>query len=130
VLAVRASPLLEVQKLITKKMKYELHYAELPMDADIPCLSFNGWNELAKTAIEKLNSKDDKRVYLYQYGGLENPIIISNNPYHLVKYFETDELRLSTCGFFKHFIQEYESYEDAYAVAKDMMEPHELCYSS
>jgi len=28
-----------------------------------------------------------------------------------------------------YYLQEYLSYEDAYAVAKDMMEEHELCYN-
>jgi hypothetical protein len=110
-------------------MKYELHYAELQDTENIPCYTFDAWNDLAQFAIDRLNAKDNKRVYLYQYGGLENPIIISNNPFHLVKYLETDDLRLSTCGFFSHHIQEYNSYEDAYAVATDMMEPHPLCYS-
>lgn len=109
-------------------MKYELHFAELPLGRDIPCLQFDSWNELAEAAVSKLSKKRDDRVYLYQFGGLENPIIISCNAYHLIKYFETDDLRLSTCCFFKHFIQEYESYEDAYSVAKDMMEEHPLCY--
>lgn len=63
------------------------------------------------------------RVYLYRYGGIENPIIISCNPFHILTS-HSDKF-----GFREHHIYEFKSYEDAYEEAKHAMRNHKLCYS-
>jgi len=101
---------------------YSLYLAELPLDKGIKNLKFDTFLEM-RMFLEKLfiNKKSD-RVYLYKYGGLENPIIISCNPFHILRANE------NLAGFIEHHIHEYSSYSDAYKVATDMMEEHPLCY--
>jgi hypothetical protein len=102
---------------------YELHYAALPLGTDIITTTFQTWGELSLYAIDKLIENDNNKVYLYTNNYMVNPIIISHNRVKIIDCFakkKSDE--------YKHYVQEYESYEDAYGVALDMMEEHELCY--
>ena len=100
----------------------KLHYAELPLGSEIKEIEFPLYFGLERRLIEILKDKKDDRVYLYSYGGLENPIIISCNPAHIRMAIRS--------GFSEHHLHEYETYEDAYKVATDMMEEHELCYQN
>jgi hypothetical protein len=102
---------------------YSLNFAELPLDKEIQELKFDEFWQMREFLEKSFKNKKDDRVYLYSYGGLENPIIISCNPFHILKAHS------NMAGFREHHIHEYSSYEDAYKVAKDMMEEHPLCYS-
>ena len=102
---------------------YSLNFAELPLGKEIQELKFDEFWQMREFLEESFKYKKDDKVYLYQYGGLENPIIISCNPFHILNSHS------NMSGFKEHNIQEYSSYDDAYKVAKDMMEEHHLCYS-
>ena len=102
---------------------YSLNFAELPLAKEIQELKFDEYWHMREFLEKVFKKKKDDRVYLYKYGGLENPIIISCNPIHILKAHS------NMAGFREHHIHEYSSYEDAYRVAKDMMEEHPLCYS-
>lgn len=110
-------------------MGYKLFYASLPLGNDVKENRFNTWSELVTYLKNEMDKKKDDRVYLYSYGGLENPIIVSCNPFHILRHFMTIDTPFSAIGFNEHHIHEYQSYEDAYKVAKDMMEAHPLCYN-
>ena len=107
-----------------KKPWYSLNLAELPLEKEIKELKFDEFSEMREFLENSFKDKKDDRVYLYKYGGLENPIVISCNPSHILNSF------YNMAGFKEHHIHEYSSYEEAYQVAKDMMEEHRLCYQS
>jgi hypothetical protein len=102
---------------------YSLNLAELPLGKEIKELKFDEFWQMREFLEKSFKKKKDDRVYLYKYGGLENPIIISCNPFHILKAHS------NMAGFREHHIHEYSSYDDAYKFAKDMMEEHPLCYS-
>ncbi len=101
---------------------YSLNFAELPLDKEIQELNFDEFWQMRDFLEKSFKNKKNDRVYLYQYGGLENPIIISSNPIFILNSHSNN------AGFREHHIHEYKSYEDAYNVAKNMMEEHPLCY--
>lgn len=106
-----------------EKNWYSLNIAELPLEKEIRELKFDHYFEMREFLEKSFKKKKTDRVYLYRYGGLENPIIISCNPVFVLRAHSNN------AGFREHHIHEYSSYEDAYAVALEMMEPHKLCYS-
>ncbi len=102
---------------------YSLNLAELPLGSEIKEFKFYDFSQMREFLEKFFKNKKNDRVYLYKHGGLETPIIISCNPFHILKSHS------NTVGSREHHIHEYSSYEDAYKVAKDMMEEHPLCYS-
>ena len=103
------------------KMNYKLNLARLGIQ-EVQTVEIQTFKELQDIVYSYIYTLEMDRVYLYQYGGLENPIIISCNPHHILRVFDKNN------GFEEHNIHEYTCYEDAYDVAKLMMEPHRLCY--
>ena len=63
---------------------YSLILAELPLAKEIQELKFDEYWHMREFLEKVFKKKKDDRVYLYKYGGLENPIIISCNPIHIL----------------------------------------------
>lgn len=65
-------------------------------------------------------------IWLATNGDQENPIfqeiVITENIFEIINFIQRIESEVL-------FIQEYQSYEDAYAVALDMRETNPKCYS-
>lgn len=65
-------------------------------------------------------------IWLGTNGDQENPIfqeiVITENIFEIINFIKRIESDVL-------FIQEYQSYEDAYAVALDMREPNQKCYT-
>ena len=132
-------------------MRYELHYASLRLDpeADIPCtkhanketlihqlkghaLDHNPkekhlyWDETP--FLGRLNA-DPKIVYLC---AIDTPpsengvLLIDSNPENILIFVDSHTM---TPTKKKIYLQEYESYEEAYGVALMMKEVSELCYN-
>jgi len=57
----------------------------------------------------------------------EEEIFINSNPHRLINFLEQDYLREENLPTVLNF-HNYNSFEDAYKVALDMREPHQLCY--
>jgi hypothetical protein len=114
-----------------------LHYA-----------SIDQW--MSETDIEKLKFKTSKAlqrwitlniacerpygiVYLLTTNSDENEsntdIFIFEKSYKVVSLFKNIEAHLNSLHQKDVFLQEYKTYEDAYAVALDMREGNELCYN-
>ena len=111
--------------------EYTLHFAELPIDEDIQQFKFKHFRELRKKVFDLLNPKTNDRIYLYTIDGQRTPILIHENPRHIIDSMNglmLGEIELMEERHF--FIQEYETYEDAFKVALDMHEPNELCYEN
>ncbi len=125
-------------------MKIKLHYARLGIDK-ISEVNFESFKDIqifferkAKAVMLekniKGNYKESDRVYLFTYNDLlkdsdgDPEIIITEKIYFIAdlfakgEYFSFDLLNV-------FYLQEYESYEDAYKVALDMKEPNKLCYN-
>lgn len=114
-----------------------LHYA-----------SIDQW--MSETDIEKLKFKTSKAlqrwltlniacerpygiVYLLTTNSDENEsntdIFIFEKSYKVVSLFKNIEAHLNSLHQKDVFLQEYKTYEDAYAVALDMREGNALCYN-
>lgn len=111
-----------------KKLTYFKKGSMEPIDKE-----FNVFEEMVQYVADELleNTKTD-RVYLITHNSLNDKedfsknceIFIHHNPIKALKYF-------SYCDFsIQYHLHEYQSYEDAYAVAKDMKEVHPLCYNN
>lgn len=85
-------------------MSYSLNLARLPLGSEINELKLHSYNDLKELIDAYFATTEDDRVYLYQYGGLENPIIISCNFYHIYKSF------MQNRGFREHNIHDLNSF--------------------
>ena len=104
---------------------YKLHYAKLNSKGNIPCYSFETFNELVSFFYEKTENNKEKKVFLIA------------KDFHTRCPIVTDDkddvgLILTKLSSFGHksdtFIQEYNSFEEAYKVALTICEKSELCY--
>lgn len=118
-------------------MIFELHYAEMNLQGDIPCFKFNKQKDLineilgfgeSKSMMQKIRSA--KEVYLcaienspQDYDGV---VFVDNKPEQIIEFIRQNTM---TPTMKKIFLQVYPSYEDAYRVALNMKEVSPLCYS-
>ena len=108
----------------------KLHYAELTNDSEIQIFEFPSIDAL-KWYLENdfTGNEKIKRVFLFTWNGEKDDIFISeysDMPFKAMNYFNID-LGQKDDNF---FLQEYYSFEDAYAVAMDMKEENKLCYDN
>lgn len=120
-------------------MNYKVHYAAKKLNGDIPVYSFSTLTEVLAFTLTELNNSEDTVFLLSindltlvsEYAGLiagsidstikaYSPTIIKNGISELDEEYDNE---------FDIFIQEYNSYEDAYKVALEMAEESPLCYS-
>jgi hypothetical protein len=111
----------------------EISYAALPMDSNTVDVVFGNMEKAQEWLSGRLAEKRHT-IFLLAYEGYEKsfsdgygelPIIVIDDPYLLMYYFYFLPRKAT-----KFFIQEYESYEDAYSVALSMMEHHPKCYNN
>lgn len=104
-------------------MNYQLHYAKLENDGDVPLLEFKSFVKMVRHIDATTISRHKDRVYLIAVE-IADVIIIEHNlltVFSLIEKFK---------GYRVFFFQEYASYEEAYKVALDMREPNKLCYDN
>jgi hypothetical protein len=105
---------------------YELHYAKLNLKGNIPVYKFESFNDLSNYVLKILSSNQDKRVYVIAKDfETRCPIITDDidDVYFVLNKFPSFGFKSAT------FIQEYNSFEEAYKVALTMVENNVLCYS-
>jgi len=109
-----------------------LHYGNMPLGSDIEELSFNTLKELTSFIYNTtLQQKDIVFVITFRLINddcCKSPIFITEDSSEFISLISHSP------SFYEefvdtYFLQEYESYEDAYSVALDMREPNELCYN-
>lgn len=108
----------------TKKMSYKIHYGRLPLMSEIECLEFKSISDV-RIFVNNIATNIPK-VYLI---GIQDEVFVTENIALVIELFDGDFS--SAYPFYEGediFIQEYESYEDAYAVALNMKETSPLCY--
>lgn len=103
----------------------ELNYAKIDLDEDIPCYKFNKHSQMIDF-IDKNCYQRDKIVWLLAKD--ESKDVFISESQLSIQDFLTKKTAWQSTGVY--FLFEYPSYEEAYKVALDMMEIHELCYSS
>lgn len=101
----------------------KLHYAALDNHEDIPCVELPDTDKLRQYFENNIEPDKRERVYLLAQDKevivTENIKLIRFNIYFLLPLLEREgDIHL----------QEYASYEDAYAVALSMKEISPLCY--
>ena len=101
----------------------ELHYFEYEK---LEILRFYTTAELVKH-LAKLSSK--KHVWLATENGVDGEIMITESIDSLISAVKAGVFKLLWNSPQKFFIQQYDSYEDAYAVALDMREPNPKRYA-
>lgn len=110
-------------------MIYKLHYAEKELIGDINPIKFKT-NLSIYNYVINLIGKDENTVYLL---AIDDEVIVTEN---LALIMEIMSSNVSSIGLMEDekgicnvFLQEYESYEDAYSVALSMKETSPMCYS-
>lgn len=114
-----------------QKISIKLQYASLPMDKDVSEIPFTRRNDL-ELWLENLRSDNLNKsiVYLLTSGG-DSEIIITDKFQMIDKIFtEANQNNMFPISLWNTeiFLQEYESFESAYAVALSMREESKLCY--
>lgn len=109
---------------------YEIHHAKLELgNNDIPCIECKSIEDVRSyitSILYPLKTVAD-RVYLL---AIQDEVIVTDN-YAFVEELFDGNIN-SVYPFYENekiFIQEYESYEEAYDAALMMREGSELCYS-
>jgi hypothetical protein len=108
---------------------YTLYYAELPIDEDIQEFDFDCYGEFQKKVKSLMKDKTNDRVYLHTTEGQTKPILIHEDPNFILDALH-NILEQRFYNDRVHFIQEYETYEDAFKVGLDMHETNALCYEN
>ena len=109
-------------------MNYKLHYAELNLQGDIHCIGFKNWKERLSFLMDKIICPQ-KKVFIISINYNANESIDSVyvfDVWNCVRFLNEKRYNSSHYTF---FLQEYESYEEAYKVALNMKEVNKLCYS-
>lgn len=115
---------------------YKLHYAELNLQGDIPCININTKLGLENKIINIfLYGKDTygepDRVYLLSFYDKKNKkdlIFVSEYPDFILDIIRNTHFSFDITYVDDFFLQEYSSYEAAYEVALSMKEISPLCY--
>lgn len=115
-------------KLLSKRT---LNYAPLKAD-NIQELLFDSEKEILKWLEAKLPNLNEDRIYLFTCedisGEIDYPIIVTTFLGYICDHLiQSHFFGLDITPTF--YLQEYESYEEAYKAALDMKEPHPLCYN-
>ena len=103
--------------------KFKLHYAPIDLKGDIPLLEFINYETFA---FSTFNIYNENCVYLIS---VFDEVFVSDEISKVLSFlmvFTDEEVDLEEIEV---FFQEYESYEDAYKSALDMMEIKKLCYN-
>ena len=113
-------------------LKIKLYYAASDLgENDIVGYELKGLNSVVDKVDELCHGKNKKRVYLLASEDLgeneDNNFVFVSDSYLEIQEMLLNHKRLRTCKTF--FLQEYESFEDAYSVALSMKEINELCYN-
>jgi len=104
---------------------FKLHYASLDLQGDIPCFEFKKHSQMVDFIDEKCIGRNGQCVWLLAKNK-ETDIFISDSHLSIQNFLER-LMTWQTMG--DYFLQEYESFEEAYQVALDMVEESPLCYS-
>ena len=105
-------------------LQHKLHYAKLLLDEEIPCFEFSLQETMIKFIIDKCKGRNNQLVWLIAKNK-STDIFISSNYLSIIDFLKTKNEYQS---YDDYFLQEYESFEDAYEVALDMAEISPLCY--
>jgi hypothetical protein len=117
-------------------MKYKLHYASTEMLEDIPCYELNGEIELASFILAETTTN-----IIYLVSVLDEVYVTDNIAMviHFINLFAFKKdvinagnmlgLELESANL-DVFLQEYESFEEAYEVSLDMQEIKDNCYKA
>jgi|GEM_PF-3925348 len=104
---------------------YELHYASLEQEGNIPVYGFETFDKLVDFSIDKAMINKGRSVYLISKDFHTACPFVTDNP-NDIPYILT---KMPSMGFKSAtFIQEYKSFEEAYKVALLITEKRPLCY--
>jgi hypothetical protein len=110
-------------------MSYKVYYAQLHLQGDVPCLEFASIEEIRSfiTGIIYPLKMASEKVYVVL---IQGEVIVTDNVLLIEELFDGN--LTSAYPFYEGediFIQEYQSYEEAYKIALMMKEFSPLCYS-
>ena len=105
---------------------YRLHYAPLHLQDEISCYEFKNQSKMIDFIDEKCINRIGTCVWLLARKG-STDVFISES-YLSIQFFLEKMPNWRTVG--DYFLQEYDSFEEAYEVALDIVEPSRLCYST
>lgn len=95
-------------------------------DGDVEVIKFNTQNELCEY-LKELDRFDC--IWLATEDGEKGEVLITENLQTLISAVKNSHFNLLWNSPQNFFVQEYQTYEDAYKVALDMREPNPKCYN-
>ena len=95
-------------------------------DGDVEVIKFNTQTELCEY-LKELDRFDC--IWLATEDGEKGEILITENLQTLISAVKNSHFNLLWNSPQNFFVQEYQTYEDAYKVALDMREPNPKCYN-
>lgn len=107
-------------------MKFNLHYAPLQTsDKDISLISFNTHEKMVDFIDEMCINRNGECVWLIAKDK-STDVFISESHISIQDFLQTKNAWNTVNDY---FLQEYESFQDAYEVALTMVETSKLCYA-
>lgn len=112
-------------------MIYKLHHAHLELKGDIPCYKVDSENSLKALIITEINTN-----YSVLLVSLFEEVYVTDNLFYAVNFIEkfisSNHFRMfgKKLKEIDIFMQEFESFEDAYKVALSMNEYKDNCYNN
>jgi hypothetical protein len=107
-----------------RKVQYRLHYAQVNVQ-EIEEINFESQSGLLSFIEEEINKTRKKVIYLLGLNDKPN-VLVTSSKLDIITFLRYMPTWGSSGN--DYFLQEYESYEEAYEVALDMAEESPLCY--
>jgi hypothetical protein len=108
-------------------MSYKLHYAELNLQEDIFCIEFESKYKLLDYIVSIYNNNYLTYLDRVCLVAISDHLIVVNSMGRILQFINDE---LNPIDFNENvYLQEYDSYEEAYKVALSMKENNPLCYS-
>ena len=97
---------------------FKLHYASLDLQGDIPCFEFKKHSQMVDFIDEKCINRNGQCVWLLAKWDC-NDVFVSGSHLSIQGFLERMMIWQTTGDY---FLQEYESFEEAYKSALEMVE--------
>jgi hypothetical protein len=111
-------------------MNYKLHYAPIDLgQEDIPCYEFATSKERVKFIEDIIYKKSEEVVFVLCFEDyIQDCVYVGDSVMTFEPLWRISDEDISSYPE-NAYLQEYESYEEAYKVALDMKETNPFCYN-
>jgi hypothetical protein len=110
--------------------KFKLHYAELELQDDIPCFEFDSKYKMLDYISNIYKNNHFTTLNKVCLVAIWDDLIVVDSVSRIIEFVNNGVDNHLSLELQEVFLQEYDSYEEAYKVALNMKEDSPLCYSN